>query len=299
MKADGSDRTRVTSAQNVHRVYGWSPDNRYIAVTLLEGGADAQARETIAVVDVGSGAIAMLGGLPSQGPEVFWYAPGALAYALGDGVQVVSIADGSLQSVLPLPAELARAARRLRVSPDLTWVAFEVAGAFPQEGVNVFVYPLNGGETKPLSEDGTTYLGTWRLDKIVYHTYGRENAVKEMNPDGSGQRKLIDLDNWFVVQMVASADGRVLFYAVEDRETCCGLVAGKLYVYDFSVGGARLVYNLRKETAAVDLAVSADGATASFGLDGVVDSSFFIVDTRTGQVLQACEGACTHAQWSR
>ena len=118
MKPDGSDRRRVTSAQNVHRVYGWSPDNRYIAVTLLEDGAGAQAGETIAVVDVGSGAITMLGGLPPQGPEVFWSAPGELAYVLGDGVQVVSIADGSLRSVLPLPVELARAARRLLVSPD-------------------------------------------------------------------------------------------------------------------------------------------------------------------------------------
>jgi hypothetical protein len=296
--ADGSNERPVTRGQSILGVHGWSPDNAYVAVTLLAPSDAALEQPVVAAVDVGSGEVIPLGRLPSERPAIIWYGPDALAYVFQDRVDVLAFPEGAARETLSIPVETERAIRRLLPSPDRTCVAFEAISTIGETRVDLYAWCTGDAQSTPLSTNGKTYLGTWREDSVVYHVYQDRASIGQVRPRGSARRTLVDLDHWAVLDMSGSADGSVLFYSVEDRETCCGQIAGKLYVYDSHLSETRIVYTLPKNTTAIGLGVSADGEYASFSMEGLREKPLYIVRTSTAEVIEVCEDACFQAQWS-
>jgi hypothetical protein len=290
MEADGSQAVQLTSSGDIRRVFGWSPDNRFVLVSAVA------EREQLAVVEIHTAERWALGELPTEWSEILWLDAYTVVLVSPGGIERRSVPQGQVQQKLPFPGDMDHVDGPIRLSPTWRWVAFDLATDLESD---LWVLDLQHGTELNLPTDGLTFLAMWwRGDQILYHSYGQENAIWTIHPDGSQREKLIDLENWFVVSIAASADGNVLLYQVKDREACCGAIAGKLYVYDVPTARRKTAYTFSEGMAAADLAITWNGQYASFRLDGVRDPPLLVIDTQTGHSTQVCDGHCYHGQWS-
>jgi Tol biopolymer transport system component len=101
-------------------------------------------------------------------------------------------------------------------SPDGRQIAIEATTYAGDRRQHLYVVPSAGGELREVSHDEVDGEPTWTPDGrwITYATY--EGEIKQVRPDGSGARRIADLDHQHVRDLMWSPDDRHLAYSAEE-----------------------------------------------------------------------------------
>lgn len=321
---DNTKRYKITSVQNIEFVHGWSPDNKYIAVTSskLTESETAVNYKTVAV-DTNSGQITKLKELQRQiqvgGPgepgNVFWYSKDILGYHdyyKEDIVEKISAKDGILQNTLVISDSYATTAIEFNggeISPLLSqnkkWLGFDSGGPDGSaKSINIFSYNLEIKQRKQLTKMGPAYFIGWKQNKIVYFTStkgiesdGVKTTIWEVTPDGS-ETKIIGILKDVLVFPQLSENGDRLFYLTKPQEP---RQDKKLVVYEFSTGTTKTVSLApmvrSSEWGAINMASSSNGKFVSLELVGVGFNSIYTVEVKTEKIVKICS-SCYYPKWS-
>lgn len=210
MSPDGTNKNKLIQTGDIGTVYGWSPDNKYIAVSLVNTEIKGDNRyfvQSIGVVDARSGEVLRLKeNIIGSIFSLSWYDNQSLLYVksatIADkvgSVEKISIFDKKTEQLLVFPRDIPEIPAnfdlsvKLAFSPDREWIAFDkrVCCEKPPFPENVYVYNLKTKVKKQLTSTGNAWFDSWKDNKVVFSTPDQNGRIYwEINPDGSGMRRI-------------------------------------------------------------------------------------------------------------
>ncbi len=316
MNADGTQKVQLTHTGNIDKLHGWSPDNKYIATTLLLQPAIGRtaSKNSLAVVET----VIELYKLP-DGPSrinMVWNGNNELIVLPEDGMYRVAIPSGMITTILktykdidPHPNE--QFTYHSSISPNNQWIAL-VRSTFQNEPVLLYSYNLEKKLLKkiapsPISQEKDGGFASWRGDKMIYITGMNKKNVWEVNADGSNKQLLFKPNKNNLWSFLVSRDMNKIYFeevAVTDEKNNDALVEYNIATkqtrkIDLSGIEVQLGKPLRSVAAVGmgDFRLSANDMYMSLS---VTDREIvgYTLNLQSGKTARLCQSWCHTPVWS-
>ncbi|MGD8744142.1 MAG: hypothetical protein PVJ52_00920 [Candidatus Woesebacteria bacterium] len=286
------ERNKITTNTSIAWIHDWSPDGENIAVVTNEKRDSIIS--SISVVELKSSSVRQLKEVGSgvRG-ELFWNLNDKIVYLRSDipndkTLSEISIKNGNENDLVVLPEELTNSPQ---FSPNKQWIA--AGDSFFETGK---IYSYNPKtETKHTLSGTQAQFGGWVSDKIVYATHlDSGNAIWEVNPDGTNERKLVDLGDAKTSYINISSDGSRIVYVT--IKTVGDKTYEQMYSYNYNSGKVSTPYfEENTYTGISGVKVSRNGKYASYHQSS---QGVNVIDLESGEIQGVCSNVYCDASWS-
>lgn len=236
MNPDGSNKKQITKTGNIDKVHAWSPDNKFIAVTLSERIKRDNKEfvdQTIAVVNPETGEVKKLKENEYKNRFLYrdptWYSNDKLLQ-IGvepeEGIITTSIIDGKVEKLVTLPEKHSLEfpdtdiKNNIALSPDHKFIAYDTVPKSPymNHKSHLYAYNLDNNTEKQLTGTEGGKLHGWNKDQIIFTS--NSNEIWRINVDDTGLSQVLE-DNsqvehsvtpGYIASVEASKDGNYLLY---------------------------------------------------------------------------------------
>ncbi|MFH1971767.1 MAG: hypothetical protein ABIJ05_05310 [Patescibacteria group bacterium] len=285
----------------IDRIYNWSPDNKYIALSLVEMENSTHSKNTHAVIYIESSKITQLINTNCNPiNSLLWISKDELTCPADNGEAVkILIADGSTKKFFNFP-KLENWNLDFSYSSDFRWLAANNTGmGLSPEETNIYTYDITNNIFKKITEEGNSYFGTWREDKIIYYKEGLNiNTIFEINPDGSGIKNITNYLEDYKIIYIDASENKILFNIVYDKGSEDNHKS-KLFIYDLIKREIKEIYAIDGKSSPNIMinfpSISPNGRYVSFSLS---TGNILIIDLDSNRISTVCEEHCTNPVWS-
>lgn len=282
-------KRKISPAQNIQKIYGWSPSKDKILVSVFDPIGPNTYIENLATVSVISGEVTELRKVDS-GPEshYFLYSDDLVGLATSSKIELLSLKDKSVTTLVDLNSDLPLST--LSLSPDHKWVIVNALShmASTDKKQGLYSYNLQTKKLVKLTSADQFYEWTWSTPGKVFVSF--DNLGSQLiNLDGSGITELAGL-NGLTFFIKSNHDGNRYFYTDSTYN--------KLFVYDLNTNQGKEIYrDLESNISDIgNLSISADGKFGAYN-HGVDNAGVFYINLDTGEIKTVCAASCYYPVW--
>lgn len=295
---DGTGSKKITTTSNISEVNGWSPDNKYIDVTLREIlGANADGgtsfTDKFGTVEVSTGKIIALEDTIEYTAFFSWSSNNELLYFNKGLIKKFRVTDGSYETVANVFSEVPGVSKGA-FSPDNSYILLYKDGL---GGGGAPFYSYNIQTKKALLIDSCSAFWGWIGNKIVCGSMENPEMLIEFDVDGSNPRSFISTDssNEFLTYLTISKKGDFVTYSVEYFGGPNGtLLNRKFFIFDITSNSKKEVQaisNIIKDSGYSSCLIDSSHVYLACAFGGGGAHPIYITSLNSGEVLKVVETA--------
>jgi len=287
--ADGSHQYKLTNSNRIDKIISWSPNNRYILVSILNKKDKYNTTTEYVVVDANSGDETIIPIDRFVDNNLIWTGNKEIVYLHENVIYKLTFENQKIQKkeIQKIPREIEKSFISLnRVINAFVYETSKQVGGWIVNDIRT--YDLQKNQIKLIASAPQVEFIGWKKNELLYL---QNKILWSSTIYGKIKTKLLDMGEWHNLSGDVSRDGNKFFYSAY------GSSNRKMFIFNKISRKNKELHNLTGDNYATDLSISRDGNYGAYSISGFVNNSSQTIDFSNSKISKLCASSCYYPVW--